>query len=216
MHKIVEEIVISNEWRDGEFAKFKINASAVDEVLWCRMCVPMVYAHWEGYVVSSLKLLIEHLNELELLAINMPTKLVVVGLGDTYRFLSGKQSFDQRIEFTDRFRGLLQATVKFKKQIDTKSNLKSNVLKELCSMYGFDFEKFSRVTSELDRLVNVRNSIAHGENSFVLDMVNVNRFIDSVTTAMDILREEIERFLVNKGYLNAADDVALRAVQVMA
>lgn len=209
MHKVVDEIVVSNEWRDGEFAKFKINAAAVDDTLWCRMCVPMVYAHWEGYVVSSLKLLIDYLNELKLLASDIPTKLVVVGLGDTYRSLSGKQSFSQRIEFTERFRNLLLATVKFNKQINTKSNLKSGVLEDLCDMYGFDFARFSDVTGDIDRLVNIRNSIAHGENSFVVNMDNVKKYIDSVTTAMDIFREEIEVFLVREGYRKSVTSINL-------
>jgi len=56
-HKVIDEIIESNRWRDGEFAKFKIKALSIDESLWCRMCIPMIYAHWEGFVVSSLKIL---------------------------------------------------------------------------------------------------------------------------------------------------------------
>lgn len=60
MHKVVDEIVTSNEWRDGEFAKLKVGSIGLDEALWCRMCIPMIYAHWEGYVVTSLKILIDY------------------------------------------------------------------------------------------------------------------------------------------------------------
>lgn len=136
-HRVIEEIVESNSWRDGEFAKFKTGAISTDENLWCRMCIPMIYAHWEGFVVSSLKVLITHLNALELYPDKIPTKLVVVGLGDAYKTLSGKQSLEQRIDFTDKFKSLFQKSIKFKNKIDTKSNLKSDVLKELCTMFGF-------------------------------------------------------------------------------
>ena len=200
MHRVVAEIVASNEWRDGEFAKFKIGSPGVDEPFWYRLCIPMIYAHWEGYVVSSLKLLIDHLNGLELSAAEVPTKLVVVGLGDAYKTLSGKQSFGQRVEFTEKFRELLKMTVKFKKKIDTRSNLKSDVLLELCGMYGFEFGRFCDVTSDIDRLVNIRNSIAHGENSIVPSKDNIQNFITAVTEAMDILRDEIERFLAGEEY----------------
>jgi cellulose biosynthesis protein BcsQ len=201
MHRVIEEIIECNEWRNGEFAKFKINSTGVDEALWCRMCIPMIYAHWEGYVVSSLKLLINHLNSLELPASDLPTKLVVISLKDAYRSLSGKQSFEQRIIFTDKFRELLNATVKFQNKIDTKSNLKSDVLSELCIMYGFDFKKFSNLTPEIDRLVHIRNSIAHGENSFVPTITNLNTYINAITKATDIIQEEIQNFLSSKEYL---------------
>lgn len=200
MHRVVEEIVSANAWRGGELARFKVGALGVDEAFWCRLCIPMIYAHWEGFVVSSLKLLIEHLNSLNLPALEIPTKLVVVGLGDAYKSLSGKQSFGQRVEFTDKFRGLLSLAVKFKTKVDTRSNLRGDVLSELCNMYGFDFERFQDVSSDIDRLVNIRNSIAHGENSVVPTRDNIFRYIEAVTEAMDLLLDEIEKFLATEAF----------------
>lgn len=200
-HRVIDEIIESNIWRDGEFAKFKLNSLNVDEKLWCRMCIPMIYAHWEGFVVCSLKVLIEHLNTLELNPGKIPTKLIVVGLDDAYKSLSGKQSFVQRVDFTDKFKGLFQKTIKFKKKINTKSNLNSSVLEELCAMFSFNYQVFSEHIDDIDRLVNIRNSIAHGENSIVPDMKNVTRYIDSVNKLMDILVNEIEQFLSRELFL---------------
>lgn len=201
MHRVIEEISVSNEWRDGDFAKLKVNSSKVDEALWCRMCIPIIYAHWEGFVTSSLKIMIDHLNGLKLSTEKIPTRLVVVGLGDTYRTLSGKQSFEQRVDFTNKFRSLIKETIKFRNKIDTKSNLKSNILKELCQMFGFDFEKFNDIIGDIDRLVHIRNSIAHGENAVNPDMNNVLKYIEAVTQAMDIFINEINEFLINEDYL---------------
>lgn len=201
MHRVVEEIYESNKWRDREFAKFKVNSSNVDENLWCRMCLPMIYAHWEGFVVSSLKVLLEHLNRLELSPKDVKTNLVVVGLGDSYKSLSGKQSFKQRIEFTNKFSGIFQEQLKFAKKIDTKSNLRSDVLKELCEMFSLDFSGFEDQAGDIDRLVSLRNSIAHGENSIVPRMENIEKFITTVTKAMDVLIEEIQKFVEGEEYL---------------
>ena len=201
MHRVVEEIVDGNRWRDGEFAKFKINSLYIDEPLWCRMCIPMIYAHWEGFVVSSLKILIEHLNRLELSPSKVPTKLVVMGLGRAFKPLSGNQSFEKRVEFTDKFNGLFREAMKFEKKIDTKSNLKSDVLCELCQMFSFNFENFKDVTADIDRLVIIRNSIAHGENSILPDIANITKYIESVNMAMDILLREIDSYLENESYL---------------
>ncbi|WP_105169989.1 MAE_28990/MAE_18760 family HEPN-like nuclease [Pseudoalteromonas sp. T1lg23B] len=201
MHKVIEEIVESNSWRDGEFAKLKVNSHEISSELWNRMCVPMIYAHWEGYIVSSLKIMIEFLNTLNLKPDDVPTKLVVIGLGDSYKSLSGKQNFQQRIEFTDKFSSLFGKAIKFKKKIDTKSNLRAEVLEELCIMFDFDFNKFKDCSSSIDRLVNVRNSIAHGENSFVITKENIQNFIEQVNIAMDIFLNEINEFLNEERYL---------------
>ncbi|WP_394134392.1 MAE_28990/MAE_18760 family HEPN-like nuclease [Aliivibrio fischeri] len=201
MHKVVDEIIESNKWRDGEFAKFKVISKGPDAKLWCRMCIPMIYAHWEGFVVSSLKLLIQHLNTLKLEPRSVPTNLIVIGLGDSFQSLSGKQSFDQRIAFTDNFQLLLDKTIKFDKKVNTKSNLHSNVLNELCSMFSFEYNKFNDCITLLDRLVQIRNSIAHGENSFVITPQNIEDYINNVNKATDIFTNEIELFLSNECYL---------------
>lgn len=202
MHRVTEEIIANNEWRDRDFAKFKINPSKVEEELWCRMAIPMIYAHWEGFVVSALKTLIDYLNTLELEAKSVDTKFIVISLGDAFQSLSGKQSFTQRTEFTDKFNNLLKESLKFQKKINTKSNLKSDVLEDICKMYGFRYANFSSITGDIDRLVHVRNSIAHGENSFVPTSENIEKYIKSVSDASDVFREEIENFLSEKIYLS--------------
>ncbi|MEM8383685.1 MAE_28990/MAE_18760 family HEPN-like nuclease [Morganella morganii] len=201
MHSLISEINETNSWRDGEFAKFKINPHGVESKLWGRMCIPMIYANWEGFVVSSLKMLLQYLNKLNLNPLQIPTRLVVVGLGDTYRSLSGKQSFEQRCTFTDKFNELLKNSVKFKTKIDTKSNLHSEVLKELCQMFDFDYARFSSITRTLDQLVYVRNCIAHGENSILPTIDNINDYIDAVQRGIDILIDEIGIFLREESYL---------------
>lgn len=199
-HDVITEILANNQWRDGELGKYRINSHKVDATLWCRMCTPMIYAHWEGFVVDAFKILLAHLNKLDLPATQTPTNLVVLSLGDSYKTLSGKQSFLQRINFTERFGQLLQLNIKFQTKISTKSNLKSDVLKEICEMFGLSYESFAPYIPDIDRLVNIRNSIAHGENGFVLNNSNIEKYITAIRSAMDILLEEIEIFLDEKRY----------------
>ena len=200
MHRVIEEIQESNKWRDGEFAKFKIKSSKINDKLWFRMCIPMIYAHWEGFIIDSLKTLLEHLNTLSLIPSQTATNLVVIGIGESYKKLSGKQSFKQKIEFTNKINETFNNPIKFSKKIDTKSNLRSDVLKEICQMYGFNFENFKEQTSVIDRLVNIRNSIAHGENSVVPDEDNITKYINTINKAMDIFLNEINIFLDNESY----------------
>lgn len=198
---LIDEIAQSSEWREGEFAKFKVNANGVDEVLWCRMCVPMIYAHWEGFVSSSLRELLRFLNNQALRPSECKVNIIVVGLGDAYQTLSGKQSFSQRVNFTNSFQEMFAKTLNFGSKINTKSNLNSKVLKEICEMFGFNFENFKELTSDIDRLVSIRNAIAHGENSHILDQEKISHYIVIVTKAMDVLLNEIGAFVESQSFL---------------
>ncbi|MCO8050085.1 hypothetical protein GWI76_04745 [Proteus sp. G2659] len=201
MHRVIEEISEGNDWRNGEFAKFKTNQSGVPPELWYRMCIPMVYAHWEGFVVDALKILLKHLNTLNLTHSVLPTKLIVLSIGDSYRSLSGKQSFSQRIEFTNKFKRVFNSVAKFKTKIETKSNLKSVVFNELCDIFGFDTNPYNEYLKEIDRLVNIRNSIAHGENSYVVTLDNINLYIEAVQKSSDLLLIDIESYLTEEKFL---------------
>lgn len=205
MTQVLREIQEENNWRDGDFAKFKVNGNRVDEELWCRMCMPMVYAHWEGFVVSALKLLIGYLNKLELEPQAVNTNLIVLCLDQKYKKLSGKQSFTQRVEFTDEFINLYNNNMKFSKKINTRSNLKSDVLEEICEIFGFGFEDFKKYLPDLDRLVNIRNAIAHGENAIVPTVDNLHKYIEVVSGLMDVFIQEIKNFLENEKYLMRAN-----------
>lgn len=200
MHRVLEEILEDNEWRNGEFAKFKINANAVDEVLWYRMCIPMIYAHWEGFVVSSIKILVTHLNDLSLTHSDVQTRLTVHGLGNAYNSLAGKQKFSQKIDFTEKFKSLLDKPLKFPTKIDTKSNLRGDVFREICEVFDFDHSKFKSNLSDIDTLVGIRNAIAHGENSIVPDAKNIEKYILAVNSSSDLLVAEIENFLLQETY----------------
>ncbi len=199
-HKVVSQILQENEWRTGEFAKFKRNAHLIEESLWCRMCVPMIYAHWEGFILSSLGILVEYLNKQELFATKIPTPLAVVAMQDAYSFLAGKQSFSQKVEFTDQFKERLSGTIEFSKKINTKSNLNSRVLQDICAQYCLRYEMFSAVSRDIDQLVHVRNRIAHGENAIVPNLDKLVEYIRVVEDSIELFLEEISYFLDSELY----------------
>ncbi|WP_244895208.1 MAE_28990/MAE_18760 family HEPN-like nuclease [Gilliamella apis] len=202
MHEdVINEIIANNEWRFKDFTKFKINQNNVEQILWNRMCIPMIYAHWEGYVIDALKIMLQYLNKLELKHNLMPINLVVLCLGENYKSLSGKQTFSQRIEFTNKFYNLLNNSMCFSTRIETKSNLKSNVFKEICEKFDFETAKYDKYLVEIDSLVNVRNRIAHGENACKVSSDNLNNYIISIYNLTDLLLVDIKEFLEKKKYL---------------
>ncbi len=200
-HNVIEEVLENNSWRDSDFAQMKIRCSqSTEDQLLRRMCIPMIYAHWEGFIVSAIKEILKHLNTLQLTPTEVPTRLVVHCLGDAYKSLSGKQKLVQRIAFTDKFNKLMMSTMKFKTKVDTKSNLNSDVLMELCEIFSFKFDRFSSILPDINRLIFLRNAIAHGENSAIPTIESINLYIESVKNGTEILLNEMDIFLKNETY----------------
>jgi hypothetical protein len=118
--------------------------------------------------------------------------------------LSGKQSFNQRIRFTDAFEEAFMKNISIKSQISTKSNLRPDVFEEICEVFDFDKVKFLDFSSDIQRLVNLRNAIAHGENSIVPTSENIQKYIKTVQDASDYLLSEIDCYVKKKKYLKVS------------
>lgn len=200
---IIDEIQINNNWRELDFAKFKIIHSTLNsdlQPLFLRMCIPMIYAHWEGFVVSSLKTVIETLNKKELKHDEVKVNIFVLAIQEKFNYLKGKQSFVQKCQFSENFISRLENKLSFNKKIDTKSNLNFTVLQELCEIFGFSINEFNEYELELNKLVNIRNSIAHGENSYVIQLENIEKYIMLITNLIFTFENEIDKFIKEKKY----------------
>jgi hypothetical protein len=204
---LLEDISVENQWRVSDFANMKrtyenLSASEDLQKMFLRMCVPYLYAHWEGFAMSSLKLLIKYFNDLRLAYHDVKIHLFVLSLNDKFAFLKGKQSFEQKCEFSSNFIEYLATELKFdKKNVSSKSNLNDEVLKELCQIFGFDAKKFEPHLTGLNQLVNVRNSIAHGENGYKIDLDKLENYIKLVNNLIFTLQEEIKIYVEQEKYL---------------
>lgn len=61
--------------------------------------------------------------------------------------------------------------------------------------------KFDKFKINLDSFVNIRNSIAHGENSYVLSIDNFEKYVNLVNDLIFQLQTEIEIYITEKKYL---------------
>lgn len=210
-HNIVNDIMEINAWRYTELATIKKLAnqfkSEVDlkeqDKFILRSFVPMIYAHWEGFCVSAFKEVQKYLKNLKLKPLEANINLVVRCFDQKFNFLKSKQSFEQRKEFTTSFHELyFSEFLTFDTKVDTRSNLRYEVLKDLCIQFDFEIDNFSAIEGELEKLVNIRNSIAHGENGYILGRKMVFSFVQTVEDAFDILLLEINNYLLNEKFKN--------------
>ena len=110
MMRIIEEIEASREWRIHELENLKrialeqfVQKNEILAKQYYRMCIPYIYAHWEGYIVETFKLLIEYLNHLSLQKHQVIPALRTFAVLKKLRPLAGKQSFEQCQKFVTEF-----------------------------------------------------------------------------------------------------------------
>lgn len=208
MHQLTEEIIASKEWRIRELeALKKIGIIALneyplrDQQQYYRMCIPYIYAHWEDFVVESFKLLITYLNNEHLEKKTVINELYTFSLQNVLKPLAGKQGFEQSCQFVEKFVTDFDRELYIDPSLLTaKSNLNYKQMTIILSKFGMNncLEKYK---SDINQLVNQRNSIAHGENGIIIEKNHVSDKIAVLQEVFDLIVLEFDNYLSQKFYL---------------
>lgn len=208
MHPLTEEIIASKEWRVRELETLKkigiiaLNTYSLREKQqYYRMCIPYIYAHWEGFVVESFKSLIAYLNNEHLDKKTVVNKLYTFSLQNVLKPLAGKQSFEQSYQFVEKFVEDFDKELYIDPSLLTaNSNLNYKQLTIILNKFGMD-NNLQDYKPEINQLVNQRNSIAHGENGIIIEKDHVSNKIAVLQEIFDLIILEFENYLSQKLYL---------------
>jgi RiboL-PSP-HEPN len=157
-----------------------------------RAALPLLYAHWEGFVKISMSYYLEYVsrkylkhNELtpNFIALSLQNKLGELNTGD----------FDTRIRIVEYLisNSASQSNIPKKNIINTKSNLKFYVLKEILLILHLDDPHIDKYEELIDDLVDTRNHIAHGQY-LTIDYTTFINMHDDVIALMEHLKTSIE------------------------
>ena len=177
MSKIYDENVLSREieieltWRLKEISDLKTAALQADtqasKVL-SKALIVMCYSHWEGYIRFTARRYLAHVASrrfrYEELESSFIANLFLSRLGS---FVQSKPSASDRYKIVDEIRAAhVKRFSHYSKDIvNTRANLNSQVLSEICLICSIDFGKFSENVIFIDKfLVERRNCIAHGDD----------------------------------------------------
>jgi len=170
-------------WRRKELSDLKIaikSADATGKRALLRAVIAMSYAHWEGYVRNCADRYFEHLTLRKKPFAEFERQIYV-------------NSFLARIDVLHQSRVGLEARCKLVNDIldgtggrfsylnpeliDTKSNLNTDVIKDICTICGVESAYFEERRFFLDViLLKRRNAIAHGRPDYMqADEVDLNQ-----------------------------------------
>ena len=167
-----------------------------------RAAIALVYAHWEGFIKRAAASYLEFLHYRRLRYSDLAPNFVALSARAILRRGSAANKFAAHLEVTTFFLSKLGETsrIPYKDGVDTGSNLSSALLSEIVDTLGLDFAPFESKSNLIDeRLLRLRNTIAHGEYMFV-DQLAVDELADEVVGMLEAFRAQIENAVVLRRY----------------
>lgn len=200
------EIELDQEWRILEFENIKLICDSLgkDELIQIilKYTIPMIYAHWEGYVVTSLRKVNKYLNALRYTSNEFNINLLTLSYERNLKALEKSLAYKSKLSNLDIIINKLTVDVSFEEKIDVKSNLKYKVLEDLCFKFNLNIDNFKEYENKLERLMRIRNGIAHGETAYKFNKFEeIKEYIDLLLSLMNQFNSEINTFLTKEKYL---------------
>lgn len=209
MNKVFDSITNDMEWRLLELKEYEniiinldsaTNYEAQTKII-LRSALPIIYAHWEGFIVSSLKTTLKYLNDLNLNNKEYCFTYLTTAYEGTLNSLDDSNEFNKRKKHLTNLCVEFDNKVKFSLKVDTKSNLNFKVLSGICQKTKLDITNFNDYKTDINKLLEIRNSIAHGENAHVFSKYSdIELYIDLLENLMLNFKSEIEDLLKNEKY----------------
>ncbi|WP_143129061.1 MAE_28990/MAE_18760 family HEPN-like nuclease [Variovorax sp. PDC80] len=213
MSKARSEAELSDEldadltWRLKELSDLKQairDAPSTNRKVLLKALVALSYAHWEGLVKSSAQRYFDYITNRRLNYSMLERQMYVNSfLVRLAAFSNQKPALGDRINLVNEI--LESQDKRFSKihpdLIHTGSNLKHEVLVNICKICGIDYLQFDGEVAFIDEiLLKRRNAIAHGDDS-VVAFEEIDHLVDGTIKLMRTFKNSLENKVYEKKYL---------------
>lgn len=171
--------------------------------------VVMLYAMFEGYCKRTFEIYIDYLNRTNVKVKEIKGVLAASTLSHEFSLLedtnhkperinidfsvnSKLKRYARRVEFTEEYITLMDKTIELSEEIaDTESNLKADVLKRIMYMLGLDITMVDEEKHNLNYILGIRNSAAHGDFERSISDEQYDLYKGSIFHLMQIIKNEV-------------------------
>lgn len=197
-------------WRRKEIAiltSLAQSASSEHTNTLIRAGIPLIYAHWEGFVKAGVEAVLCFVSLSGKTYDELAPCFAVYGVKEQLDHITESKKVRVRISAMKFVMSKLNEKVGFgwRDQITTRGNLKFDPFTDVAAAIGIDVSRFETRKPFIDRsLVYRRNAIAHGAQ---LDL-NIAGFVDvadGVAKLLQWFKEDLEEYVSKKSYLRQAD-----------
>lgn len=208
VEELSDKLDFELSWRRIELTNLKFNVEKVEGNILntnLRSSLVLLYAHWEGFIKKSLTYYLEHVSKQKIKNNLLKSNFYALELHNKIRLM---EETNNSVRYTEIINEILEnvdneSNIPYKRQIDTKSNLKSELFKELMFTVGLDSTPYENYFTLIDeRLLKTRNEIAHGEpmNQLELTKEGYLELHEKISTIMVVLKEQIISAAIKKLY----------------
>lgn len=200
-------------WRLKELADMKSIVRSSNQIMRrtiIRAGIPIIYAHWEGFVKKSAESYVEFVSLQGLKSDDLSDSFVALSLK---RHLGEAESTGKAKAFKNvisimRRKFEEKATFNLSKVIDTESNLGSTVFSNILCAIGVPTRNYETRYNLIDsNLLNTRHKVAHGE-SFAIEAEVFRTLTDDVIKLLRDVKSDIENAVSLKSYKEVGSSIA--------
>lgn len=195
-------------WRRKELTNFSNTAFTSRAALrntFFKMLVVLLYSHWEGFIKSTSVAYCEFLNGKGIKYSELKNCFKVYCILNEFDGNFPSTKFSSYIEAIAIIDGKLDEKLNINTElyINTQSNLKSAVLKDIIQKLGLDYTEYELQENLIDQsFVVLRNAIAHGEYREI-DEVTVKKLYEEIINLINCFKNQILNSVCNKSYLSS-------------
>lgn len=196
---LLDDISSDLDWREAEIASMRLLLQRADlsekqtQTL-LRAAWALLYAHYEGFCKNCLTLFFSEVSNLGVPCGRLPSSTRLFALQESIKAVCALPNPEFLAEVTDFTLKYGDAKADFP-DIDTGSNLWPHVLLELLSHADLNPQMVMTHEQKLRTLVARRNSIAHGDNSFIADFNYYHGFESAVYDVIYDLALQVDQRL---------------------
>jgi hypothetical protein len=193
-------------WRRKELSDLKSAIKAADppaKPVLLRAIIAMSYAHWEGYIRTCANRYFEHLTlrkkKFEEFERQIYVNSILSRLDALHR---GRISLEERCKLINDILDGRDGRFSYinPELVDTRSNLSTDVIKDICIICGVESVLFEENRIFLDTLLlKRRNAIAHGQQEYI-QADEIDNFVANILALMGIFRNLLENKVYAKAY----------------
>jgi len=220
-------------WRQDEVRFFQNRGAALstedEQNQYRRAVILVLYAHFEGFCRFGFELYRTTINNEQISCADAIPAIAAAGWAQLFKELrdpnkkcpdfknslpdDGKlHRFARDREFMERSAEFGQLPVAIPDDIvDTQSNLKPVVLRKILYRLGLPHDQFDQHEGQINRLLNTRNKIAHGEDRAGVKETEYEELRKLVFQMMDAIKNKIIECLHQKTFLKRLPPVTVSA-----
>lgn len=167
------------------------------------MAVPLLYAHWEGFIKETIELYIEYIEKLDIAPNSADPTVLSFAIRRRLVPLLQSGSVERLSDFVRWMLTMIANPMRFEdKTVETRANLSFENLEHLCETLSIDVASLENQRRKINSLVHRRNNIAHTGRPPQFDKSVIENdaslVLTLISTFESILRECVtaNRFLV--------------------